>query len=106
MTATFLGKDKSSEKKILLRQLYCLQIQQSCALCPGQMNVQDIIRSTWNTKPGEQPGFVVAEGVGFEPTVARVDHNGFRDRPNRPLWHPSLMKRIIPSGSWGVNAED
>ncbi len=41
------------------------------------------------TKPGDKPGFVGAEGVGFEPTVARVDHNGFRDRPNRPLWHPS-----------------
>ena len=29
-----------------------------------------------------------AEGVGFEPTV-RMTHNGFRDRPIRPLSHPS-----------------
>ena len=29
-----------------------------------------------------------AEGVGFEPTV-RSAHNGFRDRPIRPLSHPS-----------------
>ena len=30
----------------------------------------------------------VAEGVGFEPTVP-IRHNGFRDRPVRPLRHPS-----------------
>jgi hypothetical protein len=29
-----------------------------------------------------------AEGVGFEPTV-RMTYNGFRDRPIRPLSHPS-----------------
>jgi hypothetical protein len=29
-----------------------------------------------------------AEGVGFEPTVRRT-YNGFRDRPIRPLSHPS-----------------
>ena len=29
-----------------------------------------------------------AEGVGFEPTVP-IRHNGFRDRPIRPLSHPS-----------------
>jgi site-specific DNA recombinase len=31
----------------------------------------------------------LAEGVGFEPTVPREEHNGFRDRPIRPLSHPS-----------------
>ena len=31
---------------------------------------------------------LLAEGVGFEPTV-RIAHNGFRDRPDRPLRHPS-----------------
>ena len=31
----------------------------------------------------------LAEGVGFEPTVGRT-HNGFRDRPIRPLSHPSV----------------
>ena len=30
----------------------------------------------------------LAEGVGFEPTVRKA-YNGFRDRPIRPLWHPS-----------------
>jgi hypothetical protein len=30
----------------------------------------------------------LAEGVGFEPTVRRT-YNGFRDRPIRPLSHPS-----------------
>src|SRR5579875_1861261 len=30
----------------------------------------------------------MAEGVGFEPTVRRT-YNGFRDRPIRPLSHPS-----------------
>ena len=33
-------------------------------------------------------GTRVAEGVGFEPTV-RIAYNGFRDRPVRPLRHPS-----------------
>ena len=32
----------------------------------------------------------VAEGVGFEPTVPIAGHNGFRDRPVRPLRHPSV----------------
>ena len=35
-------------------------------------------------------GFVKqAERVGFEPTEAGEGYNGFRDRPNRPLWHLS-----------------
>ncbi len=34
-----------------------------------------------------------AEGVGFEPTVTLIGHNGFRDRPIRPLWHPSLITK-------------
>ena len=33
-----------------------------------------------------------AEGVGFEPTVP-TGHNGFRDRPIRPLSHPSGRQR-------------
>ena len=31
----------------------------------------------------------MAERVGFEPTVVRLGHNGFRDRPIQPLWHLS-----------------
>ena len=38
-----------------------------------------------------------AERVGFEPTVAHTDHNGFRDRPIQPLWHLSGAVRIIPT---------
>ena len=34
----------------------------------------------------------MAERVGFEPTVAHTDHNGFRDRPIQPLWHLSEMR--------------
>ena len=30
----------------------------------------------------------MAEGEGFEPSV-RYTHNGFRDRHDRPLCHPS-----------------
>src|SRR3954447_8310421 len=30
-----------------------------------------------------------AEGEGFEPSVDRKAHNGFRDRPVQPLRHPS-----------------
>ncbi len=32
----------------------------------------------------------MAEEVGFEPTVP-IRHNGFRDRPVRPLRHPSAI---------------
>ena len=32
---------------------------------------------------------LVAEGEGFEPSVDRKAHNGFRDRPVQPLRHPS-----------------
>ena len=32
---------------------------------------------------------LIAEGEGFEPSVDRKAHNGFRDRPVQPLRHPS-----------------
>jgi hypothetical protein len=35
-----------------------------------------------------------AEGVGFEPTVP-IGHNGFRDRPIRPLSHPSSSHYVL-----------
>ena len=38
--------------------------------------------------PPRPAAAVMAEGVGFEPTVRKA-HNGFRDRPVRPLRHPS-----------------
>jgi hypothetical protein len=41
---------------------------------------------------------IQAEGVGFEPTVAHKDHNGFRDRPDRPLRHPSGSDIIAQAG--------
>ena len=37
----------------------------------------------------------VAERVGFEPTVPRKGYNGFRDRPDRPLWHLSARRSSI-----------
>jgi hypothetical protein len=37
---------------------------------------------------GVEP-IIVAEGVGFEPTDPTKGVNGFRDRPVRPLRHPS-----------------
>jgi hypothetical protein len=33
--------------------------------------------------------FQLAEGVGFEPTFAQKDENGFQDRHHKPLGHPS-----------------
>jgi hypothetical protein len=36
-----------------------------------------------------------AEGEGFEPSVDRKAHNGFRDRPVQPLRHPSERPQII-----------
>jgi hypothetical protein len=35
-----------------------------------------------------------AEGEGFEPSVDRKAHNGFRDRPVQPLRHPSGGIRV------------
>ena len=46
-------------------------------------------------KTRDKPGFDEAEGVGFEPTVDNKAHNGFRDRPDRPLWHPSSDKNEL-----------
>src|SRR5215469_5155896 len=37
----------------------------------------------------------MAERVGFEPTVPSKGHNGFRDRPDRPLWHLSNRARRL-----------
>lgn len=38
-------------------------------------------------------GLHVAEGVGVEPTIP-VRYDGFQDRCNRPLCHPSAIPRI------------
>jgi ketosteroid isomerase-like protein len=38
---------------------------------------------------------MLAEGVGFEPTVPLAGHNGFRDRPVRPLRHPSVFESTV-----------
>jgi hypothetical protein len=38
----------------------------------------------------------MAEREGFEPSVPRKGHNGFRDRPDRPLWHLSAKPRNLP----------
>src|SRR3990170_3327720 len=58
----------------------------------------------------------MAERVGFEPTVAHTDHNGFRDRPIQPLWHlserrvdytnrvPASRKRKVSGKLHGRNA--
>ncbi len=39
-------------------------------------------------------GFKMAEGVGFEPTLA-IDENGFQDRHLKPLGHPSGLEATI-----------
>ena len=36
-----------------------------------------------------------AEGEGFEPSVDRKAHNGFRDRPVKPLRHPSEAPETV-----------
>jgi hypothetical protein len=35
----------------------------------------------------------MAERQGFEPWVTQKSHNGFRDRPDQPLWHLSRLRR-------------
>jgi hypothetical protein len=44
----------------------------------------------------------MAEGVGFEPTVRQEAHNGFRDRPDKPLRHPSGLS--LADGGRGLQA--
>ncbi len=58
--------------------------------CPG---ARATTRNPTGTRMdlGRRPA---AEGVGFEPTVPR-GHNGFRDRPIRPLSHPSSEQETI-----------
>jgi hypothetical protein len=51
---------------------------------PGQRNHMPTPAGAFVEKAPALP----AEGVGFEPTVPN-GHNGFRDRPIRPLSHPS-----------------
>ncbi len=46
--------------------------------------------SSADKTPFGTTGYVAAEGEGFEPPV-RIAHNGFRDRPIQPLWHPSVF---------------
>src|SRR5947207_2266454 len=52
----------------------------------------------------ERPPVSLAEGVGFEPTVGRT-HNGFRDRPIRPLSHPSERGASLPAGGEEVGEQ-
>lgn len=44
----------------------------------------------------------VAEKQGFEPWVP-IGYNGFRDRPNRPLWHLSAGRGLIGVADAGRN---
>ncbi len=51
--------------------------------------------SDWvGEKTSSQPIDTLAERVGFEPTVPCED-NGFRDRPNRPLSHLSVLVYLM-----------
>ena len=38
---------------------------------------------------------MVAEGVGFEPTVPVSRNNGFQDRHHKPLGHPSVLSALV-----------
>jgi hypothetical protein len=57
-------------------------------ICRG---FREKVLRTFSLKPRQIPESHSAERVGFEPTVARLDHNGFRDRPIQPLWHLSAL---------------
>jgi hypothetical protein len=35
--------------------------------------------------------FIMAERQGFEPWARVTPRNGFRDRPDQPLWHLSVI---------------
>ena len=43
----------------------------------------------------------MAERLGFEPRVTPKSHNGFRDRPDQPLWHLSVRSRAIITKTHG-----
>ncbi len=45
-------------------------------------------RSFWKRK------YHSAEGEGFEPSVPDEGYNAFRERPVRPLRHPSVMREF------------
>jgi hypothetical protein len=44
----------------------------------------------------------MAERQGFEPWVP-IGYNGFRDRPNRPLWHLSAGRGLIGGAGGDCN---
>ena len=44
--------------------------------------------------------YLMAEGVGFEPTVPENRNNGFQDRRIQPLCHPSVYSILLPAGLW------
>lgn|GEM_PF-6803306 len=45
--------------------------------------------------------FLLAERVGFEPTSRCYARNGFRDRPDQPLWHLSYSCGSNPPDCFG-----
>ncbi len=53
------------------------------------------VRGLGAAKRSHEPagrGRSLAEGVGFEPTMDRKAHTGFRDRRFQPLSHPSVWR--------------
>jgi hypothetical protein len=46
----------------------------------------------------------MAEGVGFEPTFAKKDENGFQDRHHKPLGHPSWLQILLQSDPFRQSA--
>jgi hypothetical protein len=49
------------------------------------------------------PLLLMAERQGFEPWAREISRNGFRDRPDQPLWHLSVnysRKIVWKNKSW------
>ena len=52
------------------------------------------LHAGWYSILTEETRFLMlAERQGFEPWVTQKSHNGFRDRPDQPLWHLSVRSR-------------
>ena len=50
---------------------------------------QPLMITKKESRAAEQHGFVDGGEGGIRTHGGREDHNGFRDRPDRPLWHLS-----------------
>ena len=62
--------------------------------CPAALNIEILAPHGMNNGEYRE----MAEREGFEPSVPSKGHNGFRDRPVRPLRHLSARLHLSEGG--------